>query len=110
MNNKRLSLVNNKLRVKKLANRSPYFTALQYINNIETLTSPKTTFHRQESKFFQKKTSSGLNIICQFVLDGQNVNKPLARALRYIIIKILLSGLSLRSFTLVFQEIVTTMR
>ena len=33
---------------KKLANRSPYFTAFQYINNIETQTSPKTTFHRQE--------------------------------------------------------------
>ena len=52
---------------KKLANRSPYFTALQYMDNIETQMSPKTTFHRQESQLFSKKTSSGLEIICQFV-------------------------------------------
>ena len=37
---------------KRIANRSPYFTALQYINNTETQTFPKTTFHRQESHFF----------------------------------------------------------
>ena len=41
---------------KKLANRSPYFTALQYINNIETQTSPKTTFNfiGKNLNFFQK--------------------------------------------------------
>ena len=86
MNNKRLPLVNRKLPIKK-TNRSPYFTALQYINNIETQTSPKRTFHRQEFQFFQKIPSSGLKIICQFVKVDQNVNKPLARALRCIIIK-----------------------
>ena len=37
---------------KRIANRSPYFTVLQYINNTETQTFPKMTFHRQESQFF----------------------------------------------------------
>ena len=37
-----------------LANCSPYFTALQYINNRETQRSLKTTFSLEESQFFQK--------------------------------------------------------
>ena len=73
------------------------------------------TFHRQDSHFFfQKIPSSGLKIICQFVKVDQNVNKPLARALRYIIIKssflAIDRDLSLRSFTHIFKEIVTTIR
>ena len=36
LNNERLSLVMMKLPIKKLTNCSPYFTALEYINNLET--------------------------------------------------------------------------
>ena len=36
VNNDRLSLVMTKLPIKKLSNCSPYFTDLQYTNNLET--------------------------------------------------------------------------
>ena len=36
LNNERLTFVNTKFQPKILANCSPYFTALQYINNLET--------------------------------------------------------------------------
>ena len=47
---------------KKIANCSPYFTALQYINNLETQMSPKTTLNLENLKFL-KNLSSGLKII-----------------------------------------------
>ena len=36
LNNERFSLVITKLPIKKVTNCSPYSTALQYINNLET--------------------------------------------------------------------------
>ena len=36
LNNERLSLVITKLSIKKVTNCSPYYTALQCINNLET--------------------------------------------------------------------------
>ena len=41
LNNERLTLVNTKISAKMLVNCSPYFTALQYINNLETKRSYK---------------------------------------------------------------------
>ena len=41
LNNERLTLVNTKFFAKILANCGPYFTALQYINNLETERSYK---------------------------------------------------------------------
>ena len=57
LNNERLSLVKTKLPIKNLANCNPYFTALQYINNLETQRSPKTTVNplNLENLIFFKK-------------------------------------------------------
>ena len=41
LNNERLSLVMKKFPLKKLENCKPYFTALQYINNLKTIKSYK---------------------------------------------------------------------
>ena len=41
LNNETLTLVNTKIYAKILANCSPYFTALPYINNLETKRSYK---------------------------------------------------------------------
>ena len=41
LNNERLSLVMKKFPIKKLENCKPYFTALQYINNLKTIKSYK---------------------------------------------------------------------
>ena len=41
VNDERLTFVNTKISAKILANCSPYFTALQYINNLETKRSYK---------------------------------------------------------------------
>ena len=54
LNNERLSLVNTKISDKMLANSSPYFTALQYINNLETKRSNKRTVYLNTLKFFRK--------------------------------------------------------
>ena len=48
---------------KILANCSPYFTTLQYINNLETKKSYKKTVYVKTLKFKKKKLSSGLKII-----------------------------------------------
>ena len=55
LNNERLSLVNTKFLTKlMLANSSPYFTALQYINNLETKRSYKRTVYLKILKFSKK--------------------------------------------------------
>ena len=54
LNNERLSLVNTKISDKMLANSSPYFTALQYINNLETKRSNKRTVNLKSLKFSKK--------------------------------------------------------
>ena len=53
-NNERLSLVNTKLPIKKLANCTPYFTALQFSSKLETQTSPKTTSNLENLNFLKK--------------------------------------------------------
>ena len=65
----------HKISNKKLANCSPYFTALQYLNNLETQRSYKTTVNLKNINFFKKNLSSGLNIIRLFVKVDQNVYK-----------------------------------
>ena len=50
----RLSLVMTKLPIKKVANCSRYFTALQCINNLETKRSYKRKVNPKNLNFFQK--------------------------------------------------------
>ena len=47
---------------KKVTNCSPYFTALQYINNLETKRSYKRKVNLKNLKFL-KNLSNGLKII-----------------------------------------------
>ena len=54
LNNERLTLVNTKLSAKILANCSPYFTALQYINNLETKRLYKRKVNLKNLKFLKK--------------------------------------------------------
>lgn len=54
MNNEKFSLVNTKLPIKKLANCTPYFTALQFSGKLETQTSPKTTSNLENLNFLKK--------------------------------------------------------
>ena len=49
LNNERLSLVNTKFLTKILANCNPYFTALLYINNLETKRSNKKKVNLKNS-------------------------------------------------------------
>ena len=73
--NERLSLVNTKFLTKKLlANCSPYFTTLQYINNLETQRSYKRRLISRISNFL-KNLSCGSKIICVVVKVDQNVYK-----------------------------------
>ena len=51
LNNERLSLVITKLPIKKVTNNSPYFTALQDINNLETKRSSKRKINLKNLKF-----------------------------------------------------------
>ena len=51
LNNERLSLVITKLQIKKVTNNSPYFTALQDINNLETKRSCKRKVNLKNLKF-----------------------------------------------------------
>ena len=50
LNNERLTFVNTKISAKILANCSPYFTALQHINNLET----KRSYKRKVNLNFKK--------------------------------------------------------
>ena len=54
LNNERLSLVTTKLPIKKVANCSRYFTALQCINNLKTKRSYKRKVNLKNRKFFKK--------------------------------------------------------
>ena len=54
LNNERLTLVNTKFLHKILANCSPYFTALQYINNLETKRSHKRKVNLKNINFSKK--------------------------------------------------------
>ena len=51
LNNERLTFVNTKFLPKILTNCSPYFTALQYINNLETKRSYKRKVNLKNPKF-----------------------------------------------------------
>ena len=51
LNDERLTFVNTKISAKILANCSPYFTALQYINNLETNRSYKRKVNLKNLKF-----------------------------------------------------------
>ena len=59
---------------KLLANCSPYFTTLQYINNLETQRSYKRRLISRISNFL-KNLSCGSKIICLVVKVDQNVYK-----------------------------------
>ena len=72
--NERLSLVNKISDKKLLANCSPYFTTLQYINNLETQRSYKRRLISRISNFL-KNLSCGSKIICLVVKVDQNVYK-----------------------------------
>ena len=66
LNNERLSLVMTKLPIKKVANCSRFFTALQYINNFETKRSYKRKVNLKNLKFLKKfieRFKSGLKLI-----------------------------------------------
>ena len=54
LNNEWLLLVMTKLSIKKLTNCSPYFTALQYINNLETKRSYKRKVNLKNITFLEK--------------------------------------------------------
>ena len=62
LNNERLSLVITTLPIKKVTNCSPYFTALQCNNNLETERSYKRKVNLKDLKL-KKNLSSGLKII-----------------------------------------------
>ena len=62
LNNERLLLVMAKLLIKKLTNCSPYFTVLQYINNLETKRSYKRKINLRIFNFYEN-LSGGLKII-----------------------------------------------
>ena len=53
----------------------PCFTALQYVDNLETKRSYKRKVHLKNINFFKKKLSSGLKIVRLFVKEDQNVYK-----------------------------------
>ena len=53
--------LNHKIADKTLANCSPYFTTLQYINNLETKRSYKRTVNLKNLNVFLTNLSSGSN-------------------------------------------------
>ena len=59
---------------KQFANCSPYFTALQYINNLETQRSCKTV-NLKNINLKKKQLSSALNIIRSVGKVDKTVNK-----------------------------------
>ena len=65
LNNERLTLV-NKISAKILANCSPYFTTLQYINNLETKRSYKRKVNLKNVNFLKKsiKRFKNYSLIC----------------------------------------------
>ena len=94
-------------------NCSPYFTALQYINNLETKRSYKRKVNLTNINFF-KNLSGGLKIIRLFVKEDQNVYKTINKSASIHTNQTLLSSnwleLSPWSFTHVLKKIETTMR
>ena len=62
LNKEGLSLVKTKLPMKKIANCSPYFTTLQYVNDLETQRSPQKTLISRISNF-KENLSTGLKIV-----------------------------------------------
>ena len=66
LNDERLTFVNTKISAKILANCSPYFTALQYINHLETKGSYKRKVNLKNLKFFKKSIKRFKNylLIC----------------------------------------------
>ena len=66
LNNERLSLVITKLPIKKVMNCSPYFTALQCINNLETKRSYKAKVNLKNLAFKKKpiKRFKNYSLIC----------------------------------------------
>ena len=67
---------------KKLANCSPYFTALQYINNLKTKRALKRKVNLKNLKFI-KKPIERFNLLKKIKM----FTEPLTRALRSILIK-----------------------
>ena len=92
-----------------MANCSPYFTALQYINNLETQGSYKTTVNLKNLN-----PSRGLKATRSFVKVEQNVYKTVNKSASILTNQILFSSnqleLSTLSFTHVFKTIKTIMR
>ena len=66
LNNERLSLVITKLPIKKVTNCSPYFNALQCINNLETKRSYEKKVNLKNLKFKKKSIEQFKNysLIC----------------------------------------------
>ena len=66
LNDERLTFANTKISAKILANCSPYFTALQYINNLETKRSYKRKVNLKNLKFLKKSIERFKNysLIC----------------------------------------------
>ena len=62
LNNERLSLIITTLPIKKVTSCSPYFTALQCINNLETKRSYKRKANLKNLKF-KKKSIERFKII-----------------------------------------------
>ena len=96
-----------------LPNCSPYFTTLQYINNLETQRSYKRRLISRISSFI-KNLSCGLKIICLVVKVDQNVYKTANKSASIHTNEIILSNNRLKlspwSFTQVFKKIETTLR
>ena len=65
LNNERLTFV-NKISAKILANFSPYFTALQYINHLETKGAYKRKVYLKNINFFKKSIErlKNYSLIC----------------------------------------------
>ena len=63
LNNETARTCKHKISAKILANCSPYFNALLYINNLETKRSYKRKANLKNLKF-KKNLSSGLKPIC----------------------------------------------
>ena len=66
LNNERAHTCKHKISAKILANCSPYFTALQYINILETKRSYKSKVNLKNLKFFKKSIErfKSYSLIC----------------------------------------------
>ena len=81
----------HKISDKILANCSPYFTALQYINNLETKRSYKRKVNLKTLKFL-KNLSSGSKLIGLFAKADRNVCKTANKSASIHANQILLSS------------------